>query len=92
MLRHGSVVRPTMYVASMDIKTAFDEARLDVEVPRLWQKMAMQLLANVEENWVRKRMGVLLDFEGQRTRRQLLDHVPFRKSPGTDAEGSDSGS
>ena len=63
-----------------------------VEVPRLWQKMAMQLLANVEESWVRKRMGVLLDFEGQRTRRQLLDHVPCRKSPGTDAEGSDSGS
>ena len=27
MLRHGSVVRPTMYVASMDIKRAFDEAR-----------------------------------------------------------------
>ena len=27
MLRHGSVVRTTMYLASMDIKTAFDEAR-----------------------------------------------------------------
>ena len=27
MLRHGSVVRPTMYLASMDIKTAFDVAR-----------------------------------------------------------------
>ena len=27
MLKHGSVVRPTMYLASMDIKTAFDEAR-----------------------------------------------------------------
>ena len=26
-IRHGSVVRPTMYLASMDIKTAFDEAR-----------------------------------------------------------------
>ena len=27
MLKHGSVVRPTMFVASLDIKTAFDEAR-----------------------------------------------------------------
>ena len=27
MLRHGNVVRSTMYLASMDIKTAFDEAR-----------------------------------------------------------------
>ena len=112
----GSVVRATKYLASMDIKTAFDEARPrhvakimeghnthgwlisaflremsglegqamcecaeskfsfnpclrqgSVEAPRLWQKMAMQLLANVEENCVFKRMGVLLDLEGQRT-------------------------
>ena len=27
MMRPGSVVRPTMYLASMDIKTAFDVAR-----------------------------------------------------------------
>ena len=27
MLRHGSVVRSTMYLASMDILTVFDEAR-----------------------------------------------------------------
>ena len=27
MLKHGSVVRLTMYLASMEIKTAFDEAR-----------------------------------------------------------------
>ena len=25
-MRHGTVVRPTMYMASLDIKTAFDEA------------------------------------------------------------------
>ena len=24
---HGTVVRPTMYLASLDIKTAFDEAK-----------------------------------------------------------------
>ena len=27
MLRHGSVVRTTTYLANMDINTAFDEAR-----------------------------------------------------------------
>ena len=26
-MRHGTVVRPTMYLASLDIKTAFDEAK-----------------------------------------------------------------
>ena len=95
MLRHGSAVRSTMYLASMDIKTAFDEARTrhvpknmeshnthgwivsallremcglegqatfecmesnfsfnrclrqgSVDAPRMWQKMATQLLAN----------------------------------------------
>ena len=27
MMRHGSVIRPTMYLASMDSETAFDVAR-----------------------------------------------------------------
>ena len=27
MIQHGSVMRPTMFLASMDVKTAFDEAR-----------------------------------------------------------------
>ena len=26
MLKHGSVVHPTMFLASLDMKTAFDEA------------------------------------------------------------------
>ena len=26
-MKHGTVVRPTMFVASLDIKTAFDEAK-----------------------------------------------------------------
>ena len=26
-MKHGTVVRPTMYLASLDIKTAFDEAK-----------------------------------------------------------------
>ena len=112
----GQLVRPTMYVAGMDIKTAFDEARPwhfglnvedhkthgriisallremadleghamfesvesqflfdrflrqgSVEAPRLWLKMAMQILANVEEGWGRRRNGVVLDLEGQKT-------------------------
>ena len=29
MLRHGSVVRSTMYLASMDIKTPFDEGKTE---------------------------------------------------------------
>ena len=27
MLKHGSVVRPTKFMASLDVKTAFDEVR-----------------------------------------------------------------
>ena len=36
-----------------------------VEAFRSWQKMATQLLANVEEERARKRMCVFLDFEGE---------------------------
>ena len=98
MIKHESVIRPTMYLASMDIKTDFDVARpkhiarimeghnghgwiiaallretagseglavfecveskfsfarsirqVSVEAPRLWHKIAMQILANVEQ-------------------------------------------
>ena len=34
-----------------------------VEAPRLWQKMATQLLATVEKGWIKERMGILMDFE-----------------------------
>ena len=111
-----------MYLASSDIKTAFDEedhnthgwlisallremSRSEgqamfecVEAPRLWQKMATQLLANVDEILGKKRMGALIDLEKDtpdmqhHVGRELLDHVPFPKSLGTNAEGSDSGS
>ena len=99
VMKHATVVRPKMYLASSDIKTAFDEARPkhvanilnrhnahgwliaailremsglegkamfervescisfnrclrqgSMEALRLWQKMATQILANVEEN------------------------------------------
>ena len=113
VLRHGTVVRPTMFLARLDIKTAFDEAKPpkhvaqileyhnthgwliagllsemsvlegkgmfecvescfrfnrclpqgSVEAPRLWQKMV--ILANVEEEWMRKRSGILVDLEGE---------------------------
>ena len=55
-----------------------------VEAPRLWQKMAAQILANVEEEWMRKRRGILLDSEGEGAHHicsyvgiKLLDHVAF---------------
>ena len=113
MLKHGRVIRPTMYLASLDIKTAFDDVKpkhveqiMDshnthgwsiaallremlglegkamfecvessfaftrclrqgsVEAPRLWQKIATQILANVQQEWLKKRMRLLLDFRG----------------------------
>ena len=33
---------------------------------RLLQKMTTQILANLEEEWMKKRMGDLLDVEGER--------------------------
>ena len=36
------------------------------EAPRLWQKMATQILANVGKEWMKTRMGVLLDIDGAR--------------------------
>ena len=114
MMRHGTVVRPTVYLASLDVKTAFDEAKpkhvakiMDnhnthgwiiaallremsglsgkamsecvesnfafnrclrqgsVEAPRLWQKMATQILATVEEEWTKQRRGVLVEVDGE---------------------------
>ena len=124
MIKHGSVMRPTVCLASTDIKTAFDVARRkhipriveghtahgwmiaallremagleglalfecaeskfsfarcirqgSVEAPRLWQKMAMQILANVEQGWKKERMGVVLDLEGKKKSSNLQFHV-----------------
>ena len=36
-----------------------------VEAPRLWQKMASQIWANVEEEWMKQRKGVLMGVEGE---------------------------
>ena len=114
-LKHGSTVRPTKYVASLDIKTAFNEAEpkhvaqtMDSHSTHGWliaallremsglegkamfgcvessfvfnrclrqgsvealvcgKKKATQILANVEEEWMKKRMGVPINFEGER--------------------------
>ena len=135
------MMRLTMYLASLDITTAFDEARPrhvaknmethdthewlpptrdvpqkksdtrmcaeqfrfqsmsppgNVEAHRLWQKMATQLLASVDENWTRKR-GVLLDFEREKAHQicsfMWADNfwilVTFQKQFGTSATGSE---
>ena len=37
-----------------------------VETPIQWLKMVTQLLANMEENWTRRRKGIFSDLEGQR--------------------------
>ena len=37
-----------------------------IEAPRLWQMMATQLLAAVEGRWTKKRMGVLMEIEGEK--------------------------
>ena len=63
-----------------------------VEAPRLWQKMAMQLLANVQEILCKKSMGVLWDLVGQKTHQKSSFMWADPKVPGTDADGSDSGS
>ena len=146
MMRHGSVVRRTMFLASLDIKTAFDEARPrhvannverhdqhgwliaailremsglegkamcecvessftpnrclrqgSVEASQLWQMMAAQLLASVEEKWKQKNMGLLLDFKGEKAHQmcsfmwadKILDYVPIQKKFGTDATRPD---
>ena len=134
VMKLGTVVRPTLYLASLDIKTAFDEAKpkqvakiMDnhsthgwiiaallremsglsgkamfecvessfafnrclrqgsVEAPRLWQK-----IANVEEEWMTKRIGVPLDVEGEGVQfhvgRQLLDDVALQETPGADVK------
>ena len=53
----------------VESKFSFDRrpCQGSVEAPRLWQKMAMQLSTNLEEVWVRKRMGVPLYPEGHKT-------------------------
>ena len=39
-----------------------------IEALRLWHMMATQLLSIVEEKWDKKRMGILMDFKGEKAR------------------------
>ena len=58
-----------------------------VEAPRLWQKMATQIEAYVEEGWMKKRVGILMYFEDGRAQqicsamwgRHVLDYVALKK-------------
>ena len=102
-MKHGTVVRPTLYLASLDKRTAFDEAgpkhvakKMDShnthgwiiatllrEMSRLSGKAVFEcvessfafnrcfrqgsvevpMLANVEEEWMKQRRGVLMDID-----------------------------
>ena len=119
-LKHGGALRPTVCLASLGIKTAFDDAKpkhvaqiMDSHNAHGWsiaallsemsgldgkpmfecvessfafnrclrqllvcgQKEATQILANVEENWTRKSMGILVDWEGQKGTSDMQYHV-----------------
>ena len=73
--RRGAVECSAMNATRQCLCSSKEELATDacdkesVEAPRLWQKMATQILADVEEEWMKKRMGVLLDLEFERTHR-----------------------
>ena len=78
------------------VKSSFNFNRClrqgSVEALWLWQMMAAQLLASVEEKWTQKNMDLLLDLQRRESAsdmqlyvgRQLLDYVPLNKKLGTD--------
>ena len=58
-----------------------------------WQKMANEIWASVEEEWMRKRSGILSSGkEGVHqisqlyVGRQFWDHVPLERKPGANAK------
>ena len=53
----------TAFFESVESRFSFNRClrQGSVEAPRLWQKMASQILANEEEEWMKKRKGVMLD-------------------------------
>ena len=46
-----------------------------VEAPRLWQKMATQILANVDEEWMKQRKGVLMGIEPEGEVHQICSFI-----------------
>ena len=46
-----------------------------VEAPRFWQKMATQILANVDEEWMKQRKGVLMGIEPEREVHQICSFI-----------------
>ena len=70
-----------------------------VQGPRLWQKMAMQLLAEVEKERVRILCASFQIWKGENSPDlqfhvggQLLGHIPFEGPSGTYVEGCNAGS
>ena len=55
----------------------------------------MQIMVNVEPEWVKQKMGVIMNYDGGRAHqincfyvgRQLRDHVSLKDAPGADDEG-----
>ena len=65
--------------------------------PRMRRKIAMQILGNVEPEWMRRKMGVLMDIDEGQTHQKssffvgwsLLDDVSLNDAPVADDEGLD---
>ena len=84
-----------------NVESTFSCARCirqgSVEAPRLRLKMSMQTLENVEPEWMKKKMGVLMENREGRDHqigsfcvgRQSPDHVPLEVAFGTNDGGSD---
>ena len=64
-LRKMSGLPSTASFESVESRFSFNKClrQGSVETPRLWQKMTSQILANMEEEWMMKREGALLDVE-----------------------------
>ena len=65
--------------------------------PRMRRKIAMQILGNVEPEWMKRKMGELMDVDEGQTHQiwsffvgwPLLDGVSLNDAPVTDDEGLD---
>ena len=58
-----------------------------MEAPRLWLKMVMQTLWNVEEYWKKRKMELTLR-QIEEMQRQILDSIPIERKFGADDENN----
>ena len=79
------------------VSLSIDACAKEVSKPHACGKMATQILANVEEEWMKQRRGALMVLkQGDEecinlqfyVGRQLLDHIPFQETSGADVERS----